>query len=135
MSDTAGFPRRIIQLILLVLIWTMAINSVSAFATADQLEGILEALVAVALLGVLVDGRVVDLLAGRPIARTVIPILILIEFVILYGALPGLFDLEISTGNDLYIPGVLALAHSVGSIFLALLLGWETIKLATRRTA
>lgn len=134
-NNEIGFPRRILVLILLMLVWTMVLNAASAFSTGDQLEGVLEAIVAVVLIAVLVDGRVSAALAGRPINKTVIPILILIEFVILYGELPRLFGNEITVQGEVYLPGFLTLIHSIGSVLLAFLLGWETVKLATRTSA
>lgn len=135
METETGFPRRILVLVMLILSWTMLLNSASAFSTGDTVEGLIEAVLVLVLVGILVDGRLARALEGRPVARTVIPILILIVFVILYGELPQLLQSEVSVRGEAYLPGILSLVQSVGSVVLGILLLMETIRLAIRKPA
>ncbi len=135
MTGKTGFPRRILVLVMLILSWTMLLNSASAFSTGDTVEGLIELAVVLVLVGILVDGRLARALEGRPVARSVVPILILIVFVVLFGEIPRLLQGDILVRGDLYIPGLLSWVQSAGSVVLGLLLILETIRLAVRKPA
>jgi len=132
--DSGGFPRRIFLLILLILAWTMFWNSGSAFSTGDPLEGAIAWVVALGLFAILIDGRAVRALEGREVPGTAILILVLIAFVVVYGEVSQLFKSKDSVLGEPYLPGILSLIRSVGSLLLTLLLIWETIRLAKRRS-
>ena len=136
MVDYGGFPRRISLLILLILTWTMLLNSASSFSLGNSLEGVIEGIIALGLIGVLIDGRAVRALEARKVKapRAAILILVLMSFVVVYGEVPQLFQSEVSVLGELYLPGLLSLVQSVGSLILALLFIWETVRLAMRRS-
>lgn len=134
MVEQAGFPRRIALIVLLILTWMMFWNSASAFSRGSTLAGILRGLVALVLIAVLIDGRAAASLEGRKVPRSVILILALIAFVVAYGEVRTLPYTDIFLLGDLYLPGLISLVQSAGLIILDILLIWETVRLARRRT-
>ena len=93
------------------------------------MAGSVELAITLLLIAVIVEGRLVRFLEGRPIPAAGFIIFLLLVAVLIYDGVQGLFFNELTLLGSIYLPGVISLVGGIGSFVLAGTLLWEVVRL------
>jgi len=129
MNKERALSRRLILVVMLILIWVIVWNSIFAIATGQLLVGVVGSVVGLGLIGMSIKGSVMRKLEGREVPDLALLMLGLIVLVLVYGEIRDLMINDLEFLGEFYLPGLIALIRILGSLGLAALLIWETIKL------
>ena len=129
MGSERIISRRIVNLAIAIPIWMLLTTSVNSFILGSYLVATLSAAMTVALIGILIDGRLATSVEGRPLPSAGFAILALILFVLALGAFQDLRYNELTVSGEIYVPGLITLIRVIGSIVLTLALVVEIVRL------
>ena len=129
MGSERLITRRSINLAIAIPIWMLLTTSANSIILGSYAVGVLSATIALALVVILVDGRLASSLDGRPLPTAGIAIAVLVLFILAFGAFQDLRYNELSVSGEIYIPGVVTLVRVVGSLVLTLALAVELARL------
>lgn len=127
--------RKLFQITLVWLMWYGLGLAAVSFSIDKLVKGIIELIVVGILFVILFDGRLLRKLHERPIPGRFLLGMYVIIFIGIEGVIRDFRLNDIYLLGELYVPGVIIYARSVGIIILTAILLWETIALTRQHFA
>jgi len=129
MQEVKPSTRRLLTLLFLILAWFGLGNAAFSFSLGKGTGGVIPLAISVAVVAMLLDGRVIRYLEKRQLRwESIIPFS-LIAVVVVYDAIQTLRLSQITLLGELYVPGLISVVQVIGLLLLTAALVWELVRL------
>jgi hypothetical protein len=116
-----------------ILTWFAALAALHSFVTGGLVTGVLDLTGALAVFWVVVDGRLLRRLEGRPLSNVGLAVLGLLAVTVVVSEALNMQFRHIYFLGEIDIPSVILIVRGIGSLILAGILLWELLRLARQR--